>query len=98
MPRQRGGAALPSPAQIAKQVARLLAVIVGGAGAGVLGTLGLSIVLLSAHQDRLAFALISFPLVWGVAAYALCHARKPVLPSAVLVASAAGGAGVLFLS
>lgn len=95
--RPRNRPALPSSAQIGRQAAKLLAVIVGGAVAGVLGMLGLSIVLLSADQDRLALTFIGLPLVWGVAAYALCHARKPVLPATVLALLAGGGAGAMLL-
>ena len=96
-PRPRKRPALPSSSQIGRQAAKLLAVVVGGAVAGVLGMLGLSIVLLSADQDRLALTFIGLPLAWGVAAYALCHARRLVLPAVVLVVLAGSGAGAMLL-
>ena len=95
--RPREGPGWPSSAQVGTQAARLLAVTAGGAVAGIFGVLGSSILFLSADQDRLAVTFIGLPLVWGVAAYALCHARRPVLPAAVLAVLAAGGAGVMHL-
>jgi hypothetical protein len=88
---------LPRFQAILHHSSRFLIAVPLAAGAGTMLVLAASILLPWSDANRLAFAVLVMPLMWGVLAYWACLDTRLLRPALGLVAAGTLGAAVLYI-